>query len=77
MNSMAVLRRNLVSTLAVSCVRKDLSDGSVQDGLFLRVKANCDSHQVADAGSEVAQSYVCIPQVVDTRILTLSLGSRI
>ncbi|RAH62467.1 Zn(II)2Cys6 transcription factor [Aspergillus piperis CBS 112811] len=26
------------------------------DGLFLRVKANCDSHQVTDAGSEVAQS---------------------
>ncbi|OJI87406.1 hypothetical protein ASPTUDRAFT_54380 [Aspergillus tubingensis CBS 134.48] len=26
------------------------------DGLFLRVKANCDSHQATDTGSEVAQS---------------------
>ncbi|GKZ26744.1 hypothetical protein AbraIFM66951_004801 [Aspergillus brasiliensis] len=26
------------------------------DGLFQRVKANCDSHQVTDVGSEVAQS---------------------
>lgn len=61
MNSMAVLRRDLVSSpendATTPRILEHESKWFHQDGLFKKVKMSCDSYQTVNAGSEAAQSY--------------------
>jgi hypothetical protein len=69
MNSMAVLRRNLVRYPACSVACRQLTT-ALQDELLKKVKSHCDDCQVGDIGSEAAQSYVSSSTTLSRRRLT-------
>jgi hypothetical protein len=53
MNSMAVLRRDLVCcSTGLVCVASD----SIKDELFRKIRYTCDNYRTTDNGLEVAQS---------------------